>query len=200
MLGALGKAAGIAAVGMAALNAIGGEVQRNIDDMRLSAEGAEVELRAMAATGEITAQMQDSWAAAMSGTNVETKDMGLTPACAGTSGAWVLLTCRGEGSPPRARGRHLPTRARIEPERQITSLPRPPESAGPAPAGPHGRFLPTFLGSADERDPVEVDRLPVMPMDPEVQPLVTPSREDHERTAVFAHLNDPRPRRFSHPR
>ena len=80
MLGALGKAAGIAAVGMAALNAIGGEVQRNIDDMRLSAEGAEVELRAMAATGEITARMQSSWAAAMSGTNVETKDMvaGLT--------------------------------------------------------------------------------------------------------------------------
>ena len=120
---------------------------------------------------------------------------GLTPACAGTSSPtnWSLAVSgahprvRGDvrgsnldaqlqmGSPPRARGRHLPTRARTEYEESNPSQPAClTDLASPAPACPHRRLRLTSFRSADESYTIEINRLPVMSMNSEVQALIPP--------------------------
>lgn len=74
-LGAVGKFAGIAAVGFMALAAAGSAIQSNIDKSRMSLEEAEVSLRHFGRTGQASADLTNSFAAALSGTAVGTDHM-----------------------------------------------------------------------------------------------------------------------------
>ena len=50
-----------------------------------------------------------------------------------------------------------------------------------------------LIGSTDQCYPIEIDGFPIMPVDSEIETLITASVEDHESASVLAHLNDPIP-------
>ncbi len=93
------------------------------------------------------------------------------------------------GSPPRGRGRHLLTSRNAEPIYPITSLSLASVLTSPAPSWTHWR-LTGFIGTTDQRHTVEVDRLPIMSMNPEVQTLITASAEHHQGPAILDELKD----------